>query len=141
MGRDVGLPLVPRPLTLVPAPEVSVATVRAALHGDAPLAVLPAGPPAVVAAARAVLRPGGPPPSGARPPRPPRRRGGGRRGPPAGAAARAGRRPRRRDLGLPRGWPCRAAVRGRGAGLGGRHAGAPRRPGPLSARPSGLRDR
>src|SRR3954470_20063511 len=57
MGRDVGLPLVPRPLTLVPAPEVSVATVRAALHGDAPLAVLPAGPPAAVAAARAVLRP------------------------------------------------------------------------------------
>src|SRR3954463_180330 len=57
MGRDVGLPLVPRPLTLVPAPEVSVATVRAALHGDAPLAVLPAGPPAVVEAARAVLRP------------------------------------------------------------------------------------
>src|SRR3954470_25075244 len=57
MGRDVGLPLVPRPLTLVPAPEVSVATVRAALDGDAPLAVLPAGPPAVVAAARAVLRP------------------------------------------------------------------------------------
>jgi o-succinylbenzoate---CoA ligase len=48
---------VPRPLTLVPAPEVSVATVRAALDGDAPLAVLPAGPPAVVAAARAVLRP------------------------------------------------------------------------------------
>src|SRR4051812_50019145 len=57
MGRDVGLPLVPRPLTLVPAPEVSVPTARAALHGDAPLAVLPAGPPAVVAAARAVLRP------------------------------------------------------------------------------------
>src|SRR3954452_1090927 len=57
MGRDVGLPLVPRPLTLVPAPEVSVDTVRAALHGDRPLAVLPAGPPAVVDAARAVLRP------------------------------------------------------------------------------------
>src|SRR4051794_30793170 len=57
MGRDVGLPLVPRPLTLVPAPEVSVATVRAALDGAAPLAVLPAGPPAVVEAARAVLRP------------------------------------------------------------------------------------
>src|SRR4051794_41366899 len=57
MGRDVGSPLVPGPLTLVPAPEVSVATVRAALHGDAPLAVLPAGPPAAVAAARAVLRP------------------------------------------------------------------------------------
>src|SRR4051794_24436499 len=56
MGRDVGSPLVPGPLTLVPAPEVSVATVRAALHGDAPLAVLPAGPPAVVDAARAVLR-------------------------------------------------------------------------------------
>src|SRR4051794_16442599 len=57
MGRDVGLPLVPRPLTLVPPPEVSVATVRAALEGDAPLAVLPAGPPAAVEAARAVLRP------------------------------------------------------------------------------------
>jgi O-succinylbenzoic acid--CoA ligase len=46
-----------RHLTLVPAPEVSVATVRAALDGGAPLAVLPAGPPAVVEAARAVLRP------------------------------------------------------------------------------------
>src|SRR3954453_18560102 len=113
MGRDVGLPLVPRPLTLVPAPEVSVATVRAALHGDAPLAVLPAGPPAVVAAGRAGPRAANPRGPGAAP----------------GAAAGAGRRPRRRDLGLHRGWPCRAAVRGRSAGLGGRNAGAPRRPG------------
>jgi O-succinylbenzoic acid--CoA ligase len=46
-----------RLLSLVPAAEVSVATVRAALEGERPLAVLPAGPPAVVAAARSVLRP------------------------------------------------------------------------------------
>jgi O-succinylbenzoic acid--CoA ligase len=46
-----------RALTLVSAAEVTVATVRAALDGERPLAVLPAGPPAVVAAARAVLRP------------------------------------------------------------------------------------
>jgi O-succinylbenzoic acid--CoA ligase len=44
-------------LTLVPAPELSPDAVRAALDGTAPLAVLPAGPPAAVDAARAVLRP------------------------------------------------------------------------------------
>jgi O-succinylbenzoic acid--CoA ligase len=48
---------VARHLTLVPAPELSQDAVRAALDGTAPLAVLPAGPPAAVAAARAVLRP------------------------------------------------------------------------------------
>ena len=54
---DVGLPLVSRRLTLVPAPELSPDHVRAALAGTAPLAVLPDGPPAAVAAARAVLAP------------------------------------------------------------------------------------
>ena len=47
----------PRQLTLVPPAELSVDQVRAALDGSAPLAVLPAGPPAAVAAARAVLAP------------------------------------------------------------------------------------
>ena len=47
----------PRQLTLVPATELSVDQVRAALDGSAPLAVLPAGPPAAVAAARTVLAP------------------------------------------------------------------------------------
>ncbi|WP_100500492.1 o-succinylbenzoate--CoA ligase [Geodermatophilus chilensis] len=49
----------PRHLTLVPAPADPLALLpqlRAALDGAAPLAVLPAGPPATVAAARAVLR-------------------------------------------------------------------------------------
>ncbi len=54
-----------RQLTVVSAPTVPGADVvgtvgpalRAALDGDRPLAVLPAGPPPVVAAARAVLRP------------------------------------------------------------------------------------
>ncbi|MDT0274871.1 o-succinylbenzoate--CoA ligase [Blastococcus goldschmidtiae] len=45
-----------RHLTLVPAAELTRADVRAALAGDRPLAVLPAGPPAAVDAARAVLR-------------------------------------------------------------------------------------
>ncbi len=45
-----------RHLTLVPAAELTQAHVRAALDGDRPLAVLPAGPPAAVDAARAVLR-------------------------------------------------------------------------------------
>jgi O-succinylbenzoic acid--CoA ligase len=48
---------VARHLTVVPAAELSDDDVRAALDGVRPLAVLPAGPPAVVAAARAVLRP------------------------------------------------------------------------------------
>jgi O-succinylbenzoic acid--CoA ligase len=48
---------VARHLTLVAAPELGPAAVAAALDGSRPLAVLPAGPPAVVAAARAVLRP------------------------------------------------------------------------------------
>jgi O-succinylbenzoic acid--CoA ligase len=56
---------VARHLTLVPAPSVPgpavlgtiEPAVRACLDGGAPLAVLPAGPPAAVAAARAVLRP------------------------------------------------------------------------------------
>ncbi|MCA0146002.1 o-succinylbenzoate--CoA ligase [Blastococcus sp. LR1] len=43
-------------LNLVPAAELSDDDVRAALDGERPLAVLPAGPPAVVDAARAVLR-------------------------------------------------------------------------------------
>ncbi|WP_166518222.1 AMP-binding protein, partial [Candidatus Blastococcus massiliensis] len=46
-----------RHLSLVPAAELTQADVRAALDGDRPLAVLPAGPPAAVQAARAVLRP------------------------------------------------------------------------------------
>ena len=46
-----------RHLTLVAAPELSEDDVRAALDGVRPLAVLPAGPPAVVAAARVALRP------------------------------------------------------------------------------------
>ncbi|MGY1718555.1 o-succinylbenzoate--CoA ligase [Blastococcus sp. SYSU DS0552] len=46
-----------RHLTLVPAAELSDDDVRAALDGERPLAVLPAGPPAVVDAARAALRP------------------------------------------------------------------------------------
>jgi o-succinylbenzoate---CoA ligase len=51
---------VPRHLNPVPAPADPLALlpqVRAALDGTAPLAVLPAGPPAAVEAARAVLRP------------------------------------------------------------------------------------
>jgi o-succinylbenzoate---CoA ligase len=50
---------VPRHLTPVPAPADPLALLpqlRAALDGTAPLAVLPAGPPAAVGAARAVLR-------------------------------------------------------------------------------------
>jgi O-succinylbenzoic acid--CoA ligase len=46
-----------RHLTLVPAPDLSVDHVRAALSGTAPLAVLPDGPPATVAGARRVLAP------------------------------------------------------------------------------------
>ncbi len=46
-----------RHLTLVAAPDLTTDDVRAALDGVRPLAVLPAGPPAVVAAARAALRP------------------------------------------------------------------------------------
>jgi O-succinylbenzoic acid--CoA ligase len=49
-----------RHLTLVAAPDLSSDDLRAALDGVRPLAVLPAGPPAVVGAARAVLRPGEP---------------------------------------------------------------------------------
>jgi o-succinylbenzoate---CoA ligase len=48
---------VARHLTLVGAPDLDQDTVRAALDGTAPLAVLPAGPPAAVAAAKALLRP------------------------------------------------------------------------------------
>lgn len=51
---------VPRHLTLVPTPADPLALVpslRAALDGGAPLAVLPTGSPATVAAARAMLRP------------------------------------------------------------------------------------
>ncbi len=44
-------------LTVVPASQVSLATVEQALSGAAPLAVLPEGPSAVVDAALAVLRP------------------------------------------------------------------------------------
>jgi o-succinylbenzoate---CoA ligase len=51
------LPVVARHLTLVPAPDLSLGAVRAALAGTAPLAVLPEGPPAVVDAALRVLRP------------------------------------------------------------------------------------
>jgi len=46
-----------RHLSPVPAVDLSLDHVRAALDGTAPLAVLPDGPPAVVAAARASLRP------------------------------------------------------------------------------------
>ncbi|MGY2083803.1 o-succinylbenzoate--CoA ligase [Blastococcus sp. SYSU DS0539] len=46
-----------RRLTLVPAAELTDDHLRAALDSARPLAVLPAGPPAVVDAARAVLRP------------------------------------------------------------------------------------
>ncbi|MGY2128755.1 o-succinylbenzoate--CoA ligase [Blastococcus sp. SYSU DS0617] len=49
-----------RHLTLVPAADLTQADVRAALDGDRPLGVLPAGPPAAVDAARAVLRDGEP---------------------------------------------------------------------------------
>ncbi|MGY1753020.1 o-succinylbenzoate--CoA ligase [Blastococcus sp. SYSU D01042] len=45
-----------RHLSLVPAAELTQDHVRAALAGEQPLAVLPAGPPAAVEAARAVLR-------------------------------------------------------------------------------------
>jgi O-succinylbenzoic acid--CoA ligase len=51
------LPVVARHLTLVAAPDLSPAAVEAALDGSRPLAVLPAGPPAVADAARAALRP------------------------------------------------------------------------------------
>jgi O-succinylbenzoic acid--CoA ligase len=54
------LPVVAWHLTLVPAAELTLDTVRAALAGTAPLAVLPDGPPAVVEAAVGVLRPGDP---------------------------------------------------------------------------------
>jgi O-succinylbenzoic acid--CoA ligase len=46
-----------RQLTLVPAKELTLDAVRAALAGTAPLALLPDGPPAVVRAAVEVLRP------------------------------------------------------------------------------------
>lgn len=49
-----------RHLTLVPAADLTQTDVRAALAGDRPLAVLPAGAPAAVDAARAVLRAGEP---------------------------------------------------------------------------------
>jgi o-succinylbenzoate---CoA ligase len=48
---------VARQLSLVAAPDLFPADVAAALDGDRPLAVLPAGPPAAVQAARDVLRP------------------------------------------------------------------------------------
>jgi O-succinylbenzoic acid--CoA ligase len=51
------LPVVARHLTLVPAPDLTLDHVRAALDGTAPLAVLPAGPPAAVDAALSALRP------------------------------------------------------------------------------------
>src|SRR3954447_1734047 len=57
LGTAVGLPLVARQLSIVPAPELSPDHVRAALDGRAPLAVLPDGPPAAVDAALAALRP------------------------------------------------------------------------------------
>ena len=53
----------PRHLTPVPAPADPLALLpqlRAALDGTAPLAVLPAGPPAAIEAARAVLAPAEP---------------------------------------------------------------------------------
>ena len=68
MGRAVGLPLVARHLTLVPAPDPAadgyesavlgtlLPALTAALAGSAPLAVLPAGPAAAVDAARDLLR-------------------------------------------------------------------------------------
>jgi O-succinylbenzoic acid--CoA ligase len=59
---------VARHLTLVPAPadpRALLEPLRACLAGAAPLAVLPAGPPAAVAAARAVLRPAEPVEDGA----------------------------------------------------------------------------
>jgi O-succinylbenzoic acid--CoA ligase len=46
-----------RHLTLVPARDLPLDAVRAALDGTSPLAVLPDGPPAVVEAARTALRP------------------------------------------------------------------------------------
>ena len=46
-----------RQLALVPAAELTLDSVRAALDGTGPLAVLPDAPAAVVAAARAALRP------------------------------------------------------------------------------------
>ena len=63
----------PRQLSLVPAPGPSEAAVRnalvpalrACLDGERPLAVLPAGPPAVVGAARAAVRPDEPVEDGA----------------------------------------------------------------------------
>jgi O-succinylbenzoic acid--CoA ligase len=51
---------VARQLRIVPAADLSPDDVRAALAGTAPLAVLPAGPPAAVAAAREVLAPDAP---------------------------------------------------------------------------------
>jgi O-succinylbenzoic acid--CoA ligase len=48
---------VARHLTLVPAADLSPVALQRALEGEAPLAVVPDGPPAVVAAARAALRP------------------------------------------------------------------------------------
>jgi O-succinylbenzoic acid--CoA ligase len=46
-----------RHLTLVPARDLGLDAVRAALDGRSPVAVLPDGPPAVVEAARTALRP------------------------------------------------------------------------------------
>jgi O-succinylbenzoic acid--CoA ligase len=51
------LPVVARHLTVVAAPDFSPGHLRAALDGTAPLAVLPAGPPAAVDAALVALRP------------------------------------------------------------------------------------
>ncbi len=59
-GAEVRSLVVARHLTLVPAPDdprALLEPLRACLAGTAPLAVLPAGPPAAVAAARAALRP------------------------------------------------------------------------------------
>src|SRR5687767_5655079 len=72
-GANVTFPVVPRQLSLVPAPGASEAAVRGtlvpglrdALDGSRPLAVLPAGPPAVVDAARAALSPDEPVEDGA----------------------------------------------------------------------------
>ncbi len=55
--RAVPSCLVARHLFLAPAAELTQADVRAALDGDRPLSVLPAGPPAAVDAARALVRP------------------------------------------------------------------------------------